>query len=62
MNSKELEKLIRSRGATIVPARGKGGHRMAVLGDRKTMIPTHGSRKELGTGLVKKILKDLGLD
>jgi mRNA interferase HicA len=31
------------------------------LGNRKTQIPMHGSRKELGKGLVNKILKDLGL-
>ena len=28
---------------------------------RKTQLPMHGSRKELGKGLVNKILKDLGL-
>lgn len=30
-------------------------------GDRRSQIPMHGSRKELGTGLVNKIKKDLGL-
>jgi hypothetical protein len=29
--------------------------------NRKSQLPMHGSRKELGTGLVNKILKDLGL-
>jgi mRNA interferase HicA len=30
-------------------------------GDRKSQLPMHGSRKDLGKGLVNKILKDLGL-
>ncbi len=30
-------------------------------GDRKSQLPMHSSRKELGKGLVNKILKDLGL-
>ncbi len=30
-------------------------------GDRKSQIPMHGSRKDLGKGLVSKILKDLDL-
>jgi hypothetical protein len=30
-------------------------------GDRRSELPMHGSRKELGTGLVHRILKDLGL-
>lgn len=61
MNSKELEKLIRKAGGMIDPSRGKGGHAVARLGGRKTVIPRHGGNKELGTGLVNKILKDLGL-
>ena len=32
------------------------------LGNRKTSMPMHGSRKELGPGLVAKIKKDPGLD
>ena len=30
-------------------------------GDRKSQLPMHESRKELGKGLVNKILKGLGL-
>lgn len=61
MNSKELEKLIRKAGGSIDPSRGKGGHVTARLGDKKTILPRHGGNKELGSGLVNKILKDLGL-
>jgi mRNA interferase HicA len=30
-------------------------------GGRKSQLPMHGSRKELGKGLVNKMLKNLGL-
>jgi mRNA interferase HicA len=30
-------------------------------GDRKSQLPMHGSRREVGKGLINKILKDLGL-
>jgi mRNA interferase HicA len=41
--------------------RAGSGHLTVKLGDRITDLPMHGSRKELGTGLVNSILKDLGL-
>lgn len=31
-------------------------------GDRKTQLPVHSGRKELGKGLVAKIKKDLGVE
>ena len=39
----------------------KGGHLKVMLGGLMSIIPMHGSSKELGTGLVRKIKKDLGL-
>nr|CBI78669.1 hypothetical protein BAR15_30009 [Bartonella sp. AR 15-3] len=30
-------------------------------GSKKSVLPMHSARKELGTGLVQKILKDLEL-
>ncbi len=42
-------------------AAGKGGHLMVRRVDRKSVLPMHGSRRELGTGLVEKIKRDLGL-
>ncbi len=41
--------------------RGGSGHLTVRRGDRKSQLPMHGSNKELGTGLVNKILKDLVL-
>jgi mRNA interferase HicA len=61
MNSAELRKYLASRGCTFETHKGGSGHVTVRLGDRKTQIPMHGSRKELGKGLVNKILKDLGL-
>ena len=40
---------------------GGSGHLIVRLGNRKTDLPMHGGSKELGTGLVNKIKKDLGL-
>jgi mRNA interferase HicA len=31
------------------------------LGDRKSELPMHGGNKQLGTGLIEKIKKDLDL-
>jgi mRNA interferase HicA len=44
-----------------VTHKGGSGHLTVRRGDRKTQLPMHGGGKELGTGLVNKILKDLGL-
>jgi mRNA interferase HicA len=61
MNAKELEELLRRSGCTIETHKGGSGHRTVRLGERTSQLPMHGSRKELGTGLVNKILRDLGL-
>lgn len=60
MNSKELQRLLAKNGCTFETHRGGSGHMTVKRGDRRTQLPMHG-RKELGTGLVNKILKDLGL-
>jgi mRNA interferase HicA len=39
---------------------GKGSHHWVSLNERSTVSPDHGA-KEIGTGLVEKIKKDLGL-
>lgn len=61
MNAQELKKLLAAKGCKFETHRGGSGHVTVRLGERKSQIPMHGSRKELGTGLVNKILKDLGL-
>ena len=61
MNAQELRRLLAARGCTFEIHKGGSGHLTVRRGDRKSQLPVHGSRKELGTGLVNKILKDLGL-
>lgn len=61
MNAPELRKLLARSGCTFETHKGGSGHVTVRRGDRKSQLPMHGSRKELGTGLVNKILKDLGL-
>jgi mRNA interferase HicA len=62
MNAQELKKLLASKGCRFETHRGGSGHLTVTRGDRRSQLPMHGSRKELGKGLVRKILKDLGLD
>lgn len=61
MTSAEFLRWLRKEGCVVEKERGRGGHVMVTRGSRKTFVPTHGSSRELGTGLVKKIKRDLGL-
>jgi len=61
MNSKELKKLLASKGCTFETHKGGSGHLTVRRDGHKSQLPMHGSSKQLGTGLVSKILKDLGL-
>ena len=42
------------------PRRGKGSHGRIVMGNRVTAVKS--GNKPLGTGLLMKMLKDLGID
>ncbi|MDQ0324512.1 mRNA interferase HicA [Rhodopseudomonas julia] len=61
MNSAELRKLLKDHGCKFETHRGGSGHQTVRRGSRKAVIPIHGSSKELGKGLVARILKDLGI-
>jgi mRNA interferase HicA len=61
MNSSELKKLLKKYGCKFHNHRGGSGHLTVTRGTRKSQLPMHGGHKELGTGLVNKILKDLGV-
>ena len=61
MNAQELRRWLAKQGATFETHKGGSGHLTVQLGDRTSQLPMHGGRKELGTGLVQKIKKDLGL-
>ena len=58
MNAKELKRLLAAQGCRFETHKGCSGHLTVWRGDRRTVMPMHGSRKELGAGLVNKILKD----
>ena len=62
MNASELRRWLKRQGCSFTTHRGGSGHITVTLGDRKTQLPMHGANKELGTGLIRKIKKDLGLD
>lgn len=59
MTSAQLKRFLARQGCIFEP--GKGGHLIVRRGNRKSVLPMHGSNKELGTGLVNAILKQLGL-
>jgi mRNA interferase HicA len=61
MNSRALKRHLAARGCAFESHKGGSGHVTVRRGDRKTQLPMHGGSKELGKGLVNKILKDLGL-
>jgi mRNA interferase HicA len=62
MKSSELKRLLAKKGCRFENHKGGSGHLTVYRGDRRSQLPMHGSAKELGTGLVKKILKDLGIE
>ena len=59
MNSDQFRRWLARQGCTFEP--GKGGHLIVRRGDRVSVLPQHGSRREIGTGLQLAILKQLGL-
>jgi mRNA interferase HicA len=59
MNSKQAKRFLAERGCRFEP--GKGSHLIVRLGNRRSVLPMHGSR-ELGKGLWKAILKQLGIE
>lgn len=59
MNSNQFRRYLRRNGCTFEEG---GNHSIVRRGDRMSVLPRHGGRKQLGTGLMRKIKKDLGLD
>lgn len=59
MNSDQFRRRLAKQGCTFEP--GKGGHLIVRHGNRMSVLPQHGGKKQLGTGLMNKILKDLDL-
>lgn len=61
MNAQELKRYLAKNGCAFETHKGGSGHLTVLRDGRKSQLPMHGGSKELGTGLVNKILKDLGL-
>ena len=61
MNAQELKRYLTKKGCTFETHKGGSGHLTVLRDGRKSQLPMHGGGKELGTALVNKILKDLGL-
>lgn len=59
MTSNEFKRWLGKQGCSFES--GHGGHLIVRLGPRWSVLPMHGKGKELGTGLVNKIKRDLGL-
>ena len=61
MNAQELKKWLAAQGCEFSSHKGGSGHLTVRRKGMTSQLPMHSSRKELGTGLVNKIKKDLGL-
>jgi mRNA interferase HicA len=59
VTSQEFKRQLQQQGCTFEP--GRGGHLIVRRGTRMSVLPMHGKGKELGTGLVNRIKKDLSL-
>jgi mRNA interferase HicA len=62
VNAGELKRLLAKQGCTFENHKGGSGHLTVIYVQRKSQLPLHGGKRELGTGLVNKIKKDLGLE
>jgi mRNA interferase HicA len=62
MTARELRRWLTKQGCTFETHKGESGHLTVIRDARRSQLPMHGSNKELGARLVRKIKKDLDLD
>jgi mRNA interferase HicA len=62
VTANEFKRWLARQGCSFESHKGGSGHLTVIRGERTSQLPMHGGRKELGTGLVRKIKKDLGLE
>jgi mRNA interferase HicA len=55
LKGSEFKRWLEKQGCTFQP--GKGGHLKVRLGQRFSVLPMHGSAREIGKGLVERIKK-----
>ena len=61
MNSRQFRRLLAKQGCSFEAKKSGSGHLIVRRGERKSELPMHGGKKQLGSGLIAKIKKDLGL-
>jgi mRNA interferase HicA len=59
VTSAEFKRWLERQGASFEPA--KGGHMWVMLRGQRAVLPMRGSRKEMKSGTVAAIKKQLGL-
>ena len=59
VTSQELKRWLTKQGCTF--GTQNGSHLQVFLGEKRTILPMHGQKKDLRDGLVNTIKKDLGL-
>lgn len=61
MNSGQFKRWLAKHDCSFEAKKSGSGHLVVRRGDRKSELPMHGGKKQLGSGLIAKIKKDLGL-
>lgn len=61
MNYAEFRRWLAKHGCAFETHEGGSGHITVRRGEYFSQLPAHGSRKDLGKGLVERIKKDLKL-
>jgi len=59
MNSGQFRRYLAKQGCTFEEG---ARHTLVRRGDKVAALPRHGGSKQLGTGLMKAIKRDLGLE
>ena len=59
MNSSQFRRYLTKHGCRFEEG---SRHTMVRRGDRTSAMPRHGGSKQLGTGLMRKIKNDLGIE
>ena len=62
MKASQLKRWLKRQGCTFDNHRSGSGHVTVRRGGLVSQLPMHGGSKDLGTGLVAKIKKNLGLE
>jgi mRNA interferase HicA len=62
VKAREFKRWLARHGCSFENHEGGSGHLTVIRGDRRAQLPMQGSNRELGSGLMRKIKKDLGLD